>query len=161
MKDSTKEQILLLASNCSTVDTVAVFKPPHGIFITIENGIYPGVSVLFTLSSSLFNFFPPFSFALTPFFFSVLTRLQQFPHLSLTNLCAAAVLAVLNAASSNGEWQLTKNEHGVVAVGGKGSFTSWIFRRSCLNRVTIDGNAVHRRVALNHFQDKACRNPKT
>jgi hypothetical protein len=63
-------------------------------------------------------------------FFSVLTRLQHFPHLSLTNLCAAAVLAVLNAASSNGEWQLTKNESGVVAVGGRESFTSWIFRRS-------------------------------
>jgi hypothetical protein len=63
-------------------------------------------------------------------FFSVLTRLQQFPHLSLTNLCAAAVLAVLNAASSNGEWQLTKNKPGVLSVGGRESFTLWIFRRN-------------------------------
>ena len=43
--------------------------------------------------------------------------------------CAAAVLRVLNGASSTGEWRLVDKLPNLKSVGQNGSFTAWIFRR--------------------------------
>jgi hypothetical protein len=45
-------------------------------------------------------------------------------------VCAAAVLDLLNGASKYGKWRLMQKLSSLRPVGGRGSFTAWIFRRS-------------------------------
>ena len=52
-------------------------------------------------------------------------------HSILPRAGAGAGSRELHTTSSAGEWRLAKVDSRVAVVGGKGSFTMWIFRRSC------------------------------